>query len=137
MRNHLPHGLYVATITFILGLLQLLLLMFWDALSQEFSMNWQEIVKTCGILFFASAVLGSCALSYHLHTKPINNRKAAHFLFFVTPLLVLVLTIVSYIVAIVDQTVREGVLLIAQMVILAITFIYLSIFTAYERSVAK
>ena len=89
------------------------------------------------LLFFASGVLGSCALDYFLKGRVMSNRKAEHFLFILTPLLILTLTIISYIVAAVDSTVGDNPLAIIQGSILLVTFTYLSVYTAYERSVSR
>lgn len=128
------HGLYVALGAFFLGLFQLLVLILWDALSPSFSINWSETVRACGVLFFASGALGSCALGYFINCQTRVGRKAEYFLFVFMPLLILVITVICYLVAAIEKTVSTNTLGIIEATILTVTFIYMIGYSAYERS---
>lgn len=128
------HGLYIAIGAFALGLLQLLVLLFWDYLSPSFNIDWSTTIRECGLLFFASATLGSSALSYFLNCKKRIGRKAEYFLFVFAPLVILTMTVIAYMAANIDKTVSNATLQTVEIIILVVTFIYLFLYAAYERS---
>lgn len=134
MWSNFFHGVYVALGAFFLGLLQLLVLILWDILSPSFSINWSETIRACGVLFFASGALGSCALGYFVNCQKRVGRKAEYFLFVFMPLLILVITVICYLVAAIEKTVSTNTLGIIEATILTVTFIYMVGYSAYERS---
>lgn len=134
MWSNFFHGLYVAIGAFFLGLFQLLVLVLWDSLSPTFDIDWNETIRACGVLFFASGALGSCALGYFINCQRRVGRKAEYFLFVFMPLLILIITVICYLVAAIEKNVSTQTLGIIESIILSVTFIYMIGYSAYERS---
>ncbi|WP_338589301.1 hypothetical protein VXM60_13670 [Shewanella khirikhana] len=134
MWSNFFHGVYVALGAFFLGLFQLLVLMLWDTLSPSYSIDWPETIRACGVLFFASGALGSCALGYFINCQSRVGRKSEYFLFVFMPLLILVITVICYLIAAIEKNVATNTLAIIESIILAVTFVYMIGYSAYERS---
>ena len=137
IRKEIPHGLYITFTMFVFGLLQIAVLAFWGALSKSYEPDWNKIIETCGLLFFASGAVVSCGLAYFLNCTPVKNKKLEHFLFVSMPMVIVFFTIVSYLVALVDDSVKVRYLGYVQLAILVATFAYVTMYHAYEKSINK
>ena len=85
-----------SSISFVFGLFQILILYFKENIQYSQFKSYNDIILSCGILFFSSSIVGSIFVDYFLNKRTFYGKMIDTIIFYLLPFTVLFATTVIY-----------------------------------------